>query len=182
MRIWKYDSYQEYVDAQTKANKKKLKNVWVQRETIEKIKQYKPTANSIICHGTRNAKEQKLFKEIYQCDVIGTEISDTASQFPMTVQHDFHEQKQEWVESYDILYSNSFDHSYDPVRSFCTWRDQITSNGIMVIELMLSNIIKESDPLDMSEQEFRELASDNNCSIVDEFKTKQLSKAYIIKK
>ncbi|MBK6621188.1 MAG: hypothetical protein IPG32_10020 [Saprospirales bacterium] len=48
------------------------------------------------------------------CEVIGTEISDSASKFSHTIEWDFHEVKPEWIGRADFIYSNSFDHSYDP--------------------------------------------------------------------
>jgi hypothetical protein len=45
---------------------------------------------------------------------MGTEISDTAGQFPYTIQWDFHKTKAEWIDATDFIYSNCFDHSYDP--------------------------------------------------------------------
>ena len=114
MKLYEYENYEEYVSEQTRANKLKLKNVWVQKDTMNQIKQRVSNPKSIICHGTRNAKEQQYLQEIYgDIEIIGTEISETATQFDMTIQHDFHEQKEEWINHFDILYSNSFDHMND---------------------------------------------------------------------
>lgn len=160
MKIYKYDNYNEYVDAQTEANIKKIKNVWVTKETIEKIHTIQPNATHILCHGTRNGAEQKYFKNFYpNAEIIGTEISHTATNFEMTVQHDFHDQKEEWIDKFDIVYSNSFDHSYDPEKSLSTWRDQIKYDGTLYLEIMLGidNVSKKSDPLEITEDELEEL-------------------------
>ena len=58
-----------------------------------------------ICHGTRNGKEQKFFKRNLNINVIGTEISSTATQFPDTIQWDFHRVKDEWVNNVDFIFS-----------------------------------------------------------------------------
>ena len=106
MKIYKYENYDEYVSEQTRANKLKLASVWVQKSTMDQIKQRVSNPKAIICHGTRNGSEQNYFNQVYgDIEIIGTEISETAEQFNMTVQHDFHEQKEEWVEHFDILYS-----------------------------------------------------------------------------
>ena len=43
---------------------------------------------------TKNGFEQKIFlKLIKNSKIIGTEISDTASKYENTVQHDFHDEK-----------------------------------------------------------------------------------------
>jgi hypothetical protein len=66
--------------------------------------------------------------------VIGTEISDTATQFPHTIQWDFHETKPEWIDAVDFIYSNSFDHSYDPQRCLNAWMSCLKKGGLCILE------------------------------------------------
>jgi hypothetical protein len=161
MKVYKYENYDHYVQEQTSANERKIKWKWVQEDTISEIHQLQPVAYKILCHGTRNAAEQKYFKKYYEeAEIIGSEISHTASDFPMTVQHDFHEVKEEWVGQFDIVYSNSFDHSYDPEKCIITWKDQLSENGFMYIEHGYAediNVCKSSDPLQISPEELLEL-------------------------
>ena len=161
MKIWKYKNYEEYVEAQTRANVKKINLKWVEESTIAKIHSWVPFATSILCHGTRNAAEQKFFKKYYShANIVGTEISHTAKNFPMTVQHDFHEVKDEWISKFDILYTNSFDHSYDPIKCLNTWKNQLSDNGIMFVEHAHSEVNNRSraiDPLEISIEELLEL-------------------------
>ena len=161
MKIYKYNSYEDYVEAQTEANVRKLNLVWVNSQTIDIVHNHNPFASTILCHGTRNAAEQKLFKEKYPAaEILGTEISYTATKFPMTIQLDFHEQKPEWIGKWDIIYSNSFDHSYDPVKCMSTWADQLSNKGSLCIEAMLgdNNRSKRSDPLEINESELIDIA------------------------
>lgn len=187
MKLYKYENYDDYVAAQTEANVKKLQVVWVTRSTIESIQSRQPFAGTILCHGTRNAAEQKMFKEKYpHAEIVGTEISHTANQFPMTVQLDFHEQKDDWVNKFDIVYSNAFDHSYDPVKCMTTWRDQLSANGVLYIEAMLGyeNRSKRSDPLEISEEELLELTQSLGMELKDTFAAKgaKESKVYAFTK
>ncbi len=189
MEIYKYKSYEEYVEAQTKANKRKIGHVWVRENVIKEIiKNYSGTPSNIICHGTRNATEQKFFKEsCEECNVIGTEISETAKDFPMTVQWDFHEVNNDWIGKFDIVYSNSFDHSYDPNKSISAWRDQLSEKGTMYIEWCPDeniNICIESDPLKVTEKELKKIFTDNGLSIdgILGINGKSGSKIFILKK
>ena len=128
MKIYPHKSYEAYVKAQIKVNKQKLGWVNVRPRVITDLicKDYKKVADFIICHGTRNGKEQKWFKrEFPEAYIIGTEISYTAKHFTMTIQHDFSEPKKQWIGKADIVYSNSFDHSFDPDKTIQTWRDQL---------------------------------------------------------
>lgn len=130
--------YGSYVKAQTEGNKKKIQNVWVYEENIEYISRYiRKKVNPVrfgLCHGTRRGKEQEWFKKYLGCDVIGTEISDTAEQFPDTIQWDFHETKPEWIGAVDFIYSNSLDHSYDPKKCLAAWMSCLGPTGICIIE------------------------------------------------
>lgn len=161
MKIWKYENYEEYVEAQTRANIRKINLKWVEKPTIAKIYSKIPFASNILCHGTRNAAEQKFFKEFYpSANIIGTEISHTAENFPMTIQHDFHEEKSEWLNKFDIIYSNSFDHSYDPIKCLTAWKNQLNDSGSIFIEHgfdEMGNRSRPSDPLELSEDELLDL-------------------------
>lgn len=131
--------YEQYKAIQTAGNKAKITQSWVTESEIvfiaDIIRQYCPTPSFGICHGTRQGLEQKWFKKNLGCrEVIGTEISDTATQFPDTVQWDFHEQNPDWINRADFVYSNSFDHSYDPKKALDTWMQTLTQSGVCIIE------------------------------------------------
>jgi hypothetical protein len=85
--------YERYRNVQREGNLKKLDQTWVIEGNIKFLAKYLQTElGSIkfgICHGTRRGNEQKWFRAALQCDVIGTEISDSATQFAHTVQWDF---------------------------------------------------------------------------------------------
>jgi hypothetical protein len=130
--------YERYRKIQTEGNKSKIGNVWVKQENIRAIADYLKTRNSAptfgLCHGTRRGLEQKWFSEELGCPVLGTEISDTATQFPNTVQQDFHEARTDWLSACDFIYSNSFDHSFDPAKALRTWVSCLKPGGVVVIE------------------------------------------------
>lgn len=116
--LYKYRDYEEYKQAQIDGNLRKLDCIWASMDNIVMLSNYLktniPDLKFGICHGTRRGEEQKLFRELLGVEVIGTEISHTATQFPNTIEWDFHNVKDEWINNVDFIYSNSFDHSYDP--------------------------------------------------------------------
>jgi hypothetical protein len=128
--------YERYRQVQIEGNRGKIGNVWVVEENIAYLADYLRPHNPRfgICHGTRRGKEQEWFRKYLQCDVIGTEISDTAQQFPDTIQWDFHQVKPEWLGAVDFIYSNSFDHSYDPGQCLTAWMSCIRPGGLCIIE------------------------------------------------
>jgi len=130
--------YEKYKQVQTAGNRRKIEKVWVREENIAFLADYitrrvgKVTFG--LCHGTRRGKEQEWFRKYLNCDVIGTEISDTAEQFPNTIQWDFHKVKPEWIDAVDFIYSNSLDHSYDPPSCLAAWMSCIKKGGACIIE------------------------------------------------
>lgn len=175
MKLYEHKNYDEYVKAQIKKNVAKIKTVYVKRielEAVSKhIKQHLPNVMFGVCHGSRNGKEIKWFKELLEIHIIGTDISYTATKFENTIQWDFHEVKDEWVNSVDFIYSNSFDHSYDPEMCLDQWMSCIKKDGICYIHQCVEECRKESvdaaDCLAANRDEYIELFS-KKYKIIDE--------------
>ncbi len=162
MKVFKYPSYDAYVEAQTEANRAKINRVWVDKSTVDLVAMsVRYPVQRILCHGTRNGAEQQLFKLAYpDAYVVGTEIAGTATLFPMTVQHDFHEPHEDFLGRFDIVYSNSFDHAYDPLKALRTWAGQLAPRRRLFLEMGLEPDVNESsasDPLQISDAEIRAL-------------------------
>ncbi len=130
--------YEQYRRMQQDGNKRKLDWVAVKEENIkflaDYIRRHVPVPQFGSCHGTRRGKEQEWFRKYLGCEVIGTEISETAAQFPHTIQWDFHEVKPEWRDAVDFIYSNSFDHTYDPEKCLNAWMSCLKPGGLCLLE------------------------------------------------
>lgn len=135
--------YERYRNVQIQHNKRKIENVWADKPTLTVIAEYLrahvPTITGGLCHGTRRGYEQAEFSTQLGCPVIGTEISDTAKDFPNTVQWDFHESKPEWTGHFSFVYSNSLDQAFDPQRALAAWTDQLRPDGLLFIEHSMSH-------------------------------------------
>lgn len=136
--LHEYKDYDEYVAIQISGNKEKIGLTWVVEENIEFLSHYLleklKTVEAGICHGTRRGQEQNWFSGKLNASIFGTEISDTATEFPNTIQWDFHEVKPEWLGKFDFIYSNSFDHSYDPEKCLNAWMSCLKEGGLCIIE------------------------------------------------
>ncbi len=133
MKQYKYKHYDDYVIAQKEANRKKSKNVWAVEENIKAVSRYIRSAEMGLCHGTRGGHEQKWFRNFLPgCDVVGTEIGDASA--PNTIQHDFNKPHPSWNRSADFIYSNSFDHAFNPAETFRVWCNQVRSGGLIILE------------------------------------------------
>ena len=91
---YKYKSYNEYKKWQVFGNSLKQESVWVEKDNVKKIVKNLNFINkkiSLLCLGTRNGSEQKLFKKYLPKNsyVLGMEISNSAKNYKDTIQWDF---------------------------------------------------------------------------------------------
>lgn len=130
--------YERYRQVQVAGNRAKLDWVWVVEPNVvflsDYIRKLIGPPRFGICHGTRRGKEQEWFRKYLGCDVIGTEIAETAKDFPHTIQWDFHDTKPEWIDATDFIYSNAFDHSHDPEACLNAWMSCVRKGGICILE------------------------------------------------
>ena len=140
-KIYKYKNYDEYKNTQIFFfNKQKINKVWADENTLKIISNFlkeniKSEKIKGLCHGSRNGFEQKCFiNEIPNAEVIGTDISETANDYDNSIVHDFHDEKKEWIENFDFVYSNSLDQSYDPEKALNTWINQVKKDRYVIIE------------------------------------------------
>jgi hypothetical protein len=137
--LHQYDSYDEYRDTQIQFNKSKLEHVFADADTLGEVADRLETqvmARPIrgVCHGSRNGFEVEFFRG-RGFDVIGTDISDTATDFPHMVQWDFHDENPEWIDRFDFVYSNSLDQGWKPELAVRNWLRQVKRNGYVILEL-----------------------------------------------
>lgn len=134
-----YDSYEQYRDIQIFHNKRKIKNVWADEVTLDRVlniilKEDKGSPYVGVCHGTRNGFEQGYLNKSNKVHAIGTDISETALNYEHSVQWDFHNPNTEWEGKFDFVYSNSLDQSWKPQLALQTWLNQVKVGGIVIIE------------------------------------------------
>ena len=139
-KIYKYKNYDEYKNTQIFFNKQKIDKVWADENTLKIVSNFlkeniKCEKIKGLCHGSRNGFEQKCFiNEIPNAEVIGTDISETANDYDNSIIHDFHDEKKDWIENFDFVYSNSLDQSYDPEKALNTWINQVKKDRYVIIE------------------------------------------------
>lgn len=139
MILYQFPDYETYRQVQEEGNKAKIGRQFVRESHIVRLanilKERGKTISFGLCHGTRSGREQAWFaKHLEQGEVIGTEISETATQFPNTVQWDFHDENPDWNGKADFVYSNSWDHAFDPHRAFTSWFNQLKLGGVLMLD------------------------------------------------
>lgn len=176
MKVFKYQDYNHYLEVQIEANKAKFHCQWVGHETIEEIYRL-VRAKKILCHGVRNGGEMFVFDALYEPEhIVGTDIAPTVNKLEEkfeVYQHDFHDRLIDYVDYFDLVYTNSFDHSYAPRVALSTFNEQLVVGGHLAIELMVgdNNGSCEMDPLEISIEEYKELLKEIDHVVTSEFDT-----------
>lgn len=144
--LYKYHSYEDYKKTQIEHNIRKLSKVWADDRTLDRVAEtvLGLKATGILkglCHGTRNGYEQGYLTKNYErIEAIGTDISESARDFPLSFVWDFHDHKDEWAHSFDFVYSNSLDQSWNPKKALTSWLGQVyPKGGTVIIELTLNH-------------------------------------------
>ena len=118
-----------------------------------------------------NEKRERagMVQKYLNIEVIGTEISKTATQFPHTIQWNFHDVKEKWIDNVDFIYSNSFDHTYDPVKCLDAWMSCIKKIGVCILEWGVGHA-EDSEPSGFvaTAEEYEELIT-NKYILKDKF-------------
>lgn len=152
--LHQYPDSETYREVQIAGNKAKLRMQFVKESHIRILSEYiseqMGQTTFGICHGTRRGAEQVWFQHylLGNPNIIGTEISDTADQFPNTLQRDFHEVYPIWAESADFVYSNSWDHAYKPEKAFSAWFGSLRPGGRLLLDYTKGHSREAANALD----------------------------------
>jgi SAM-dependent methyltransferase len=136
VNIRHFDSYDSYVRMQAITDRKKSARTSIRLDDVRNIKSRLELmgigAQSIVCHGARNGEEVDWFSEVFECEAVGTDLLSRSH--PGVVKWDFHDRKDEWIGRFDLVYSNSLDHSHDPPLAVGTWAEQLRPGGVLCVQ------------------------------------------------
>ena len=156
--LFQYDNYDHYVKMQLekteKLKERKQKTTWLHKDLFNFV--YNNIANfykindktCIICHGVRFGFEVEFFRKKFPIkNVYATELCEGAFLFNkenFSVM-DFDKNIKEWHNKFDIVYSNSIDHSRNPIKTIDMWRKSLKINGIMYLTISWGNKVNTKD-------------------------------------
>ncbi len=170
MKHFKYKSHEEYLTSQKTATERKFdpQKSWANEADLDLvanyIKRHCPKADFGICHGVRNGFETAMLRRKLGIEVIGTDLVGLAEQ-PYVVTWDFHNVPPEWIRKVDFIYSNSFDHSYDPAYCLEKWMECISPQGYCFLQWSVDHDSPEVDAVDCFSAtlaEYQEMVSEKH--------------------
>jgi len=170
MTLFEYPDYDTYRRVQIAGNLAKLRRQFVKESHIRLLSDYLradlPPVRFGLCHGTRRGAEQAWFRAHLGAgaEVIGTEISDTAERYANTIRWDFHDRNPDWANRADFVYSNSWDHAFDPEKAFGAWIDALRPGGRMLLDHgrgQMPSSANALDPFGITFERLQQLLSDS---------------------
>jgi hypothetical protein len=158
MKVYNYKNYIEYVKSQKEAFRRKFKNIWVKEENIKFISEFIKSRNPQqgLCHGVRQGYEIEWFIKYLGCYIIGTEIGEIKHK--NILQWDFNKENLNLINKFDFIYSNSFDHAYNPQETIKIWKEQLKLEGLLILEIdrrqehtgEISKSVNKTDPVSLT--------------------------------
>ena len=174
----KYDKdmkYDDYKQTQIDTNLRKVSSMTPEHSWARPfelvfiaalIKQHTKHPFAGICHGVRTGNEVRLFREYLDSEVIGTDISNT--RFADVVLWDFNELNPDWVGKFDFVYSNAFDHSFDPGLTIKIWQWQLRKCGKLFIHWGYENYtVNKPNCVGGTKKDVINLFVDNGITLID---------------
>lgn len=140
----KYSEYlkQQIVRAESKWGRKPQFNDPFKLNLKETIKRAGlKDLQSVCCMGVRDGTELFVFKELFpEAEVCGVDITENIKTIKTENKvkvylYDFNNLPVGWGDKYDLIYSNSLDHSYKPEATILEWHRVSKNGGHVLVEL-----------------------------------------------
>ncbi len=170
---YEHKDYEWYKAVQRKLTAKKTRYgnryyTWIDEKEMTEVNRlihlYTKDIQTVVCHGCRCGLEVDVLQKLNPiARVFGTDIYGDAYKYDRTYfrEMDFDEVPPEWVEYFDVVYSNSIDHSREPIRTLLAWKSELKDGGICFVNFHWGRGVSREDcfHLDSSkwESEIREI-------------------------
>ncbi len=154
---YQHNDYDWYVKVQRRLTARKTNNgrgyfTWCTENMIRDVNkllhQYLDNIRSIVCHGCRCGTEVEIFQLLNPgTKVYGTDLYGDAYMFDRTYfkEIDFDMVPTEWIDYFDVVYSNSIDHSRDPINTLLAWKSELRNGGICFVDFNWGSGVSQED-------------------------------------
>ncbi len=167
MIVYEHKDYDEYVRVQCRLTSKKTNRgrnyfTWITEENMTRINElihsYSNGIETIICHGCRCGTEVDVLQKLNpSVKVFGTDLYGKAYQFDRKYfrEMDFDTVPEEWKGYFDVVYSNSIDHSRNPINTLLAWKSELKENGICFLNFYWGTNITKEDCFHLDGNDYR---------------------------
>jgi len=166
MKQLTFESHEQYVTAQKATVMKRGLGPYFCDLEMQRIAEWcrvnQLQVQEGICHGARGGHEcDELMRNMPLAKILGTDLfphSGKSAQLPSKaemVEWDFSQSNPKWKERFDLVYTNSLDHSQNALSTLQVWMEQLTHFGALFIQWNRSDLDVKggdcfgADPLEM---------------------------------
>jgi len=166
MKLIEFDSYDQYLQVQKATVKKRGLGPYFCDLEIQRIAEWcrinQLQVQEGVCHGARAGHEcDELMRQMPQAEIFGTDLvpysgkSKSLSSKAVVIECDFNEPYSDWIGRFGLVYTNSLDHSNDPLSTLQVWLQQLVWNGALFVQWNRSDLDAKggdcfgADPLEM---------------------------------
>jgi SAM-dependent methyltransferase len=137
MKLLKFSTYEQYVEAQRRSDKRKSPRPGLKRVEVSDVASWLRHCGAAVraglCHGARAGQEVDWYQQEFpKSRVWGTDLFLKGHR--RILEWDFSRPRAEWVGVFDFVYSNALDHARDPVETLKVWADQLKPTGHLLIQ------------------------------------------------
>ena len=128
----------EYLDAQKKTSRRRSGNpCHIENEFVRAAEWWRERhaddPHRIMCHGARSGGETDHWRSLFGDSLVsGTDLHPPEGSGVQI--HDFRLVVPQWINAFDIVYSNSLDHADDPQACLEVWVDQLRAGKYLMIQ------------------------------------------------
>jgi len=147
MRVHQFADEAAYIAAQARGSRKRFNrrpgaNALEFDRIAEYLKSKGKTVTRAICHGARCGTEVLLLRERFPgAEVLGTDVF--AKNPELVMEWDFNKTKPEWNKAFDLVYSNTLDHSQTPKECLATWMSQLKPDGLLFLQWTFNHTLEK---------------------------------------
>jgi len=174
METYEHKNYEWYTAVQKKLTAKKTDHgnsslSWIDEEGLvvvnKLIHSHVNDIKVVVCHGCRSGVEVDVLQRLNpDARVFGTDLYGEAYKYNRTYfrEMDFDDVPPEWVGYFDVIYSNSIDHSRNPINTLMAWKSELKNNGICFVNFHWGRGVSREDCFHLDparyEEEIKEIA------------------------
>jgi SAM-dependent methyltransferase len=135
MRRFTHSDRREYERLQIARCRAKFGFCKVPLEDVERYRAAFPTASGpVLCLGVRNGTELNRFRRVFGGTVQGVDLNpDSAYGRKDVWTGSFDALPAEWTDRFGIVFSNAFDHAFDPMATAAEWTRVLRPGGLLIL-------------------------------------------------
>lgn len=163
-------SYGKYLEIQKGRSLKKWSKKQPEKDLFannlkrdwERVKDVVGNPKTIGCMGIRSGAEYFVFKEVLKDSLVyGVDVAPKVTEVGENCYcYDFNNLPEDWADKFDLLYSNSIDHSFDIEQTIDEWYRVTKHGGFLMLEFGKFGDVTTSDRYDFEQNDLSKMFDD----------------------